>query len=133
MAWREVLSTGDQQRVAFARVFLDRPEMVFLDEATSALDVNNERRLYEKVSAMGCSYVSVGHRPSLVHFHDQVLLFTAPGEYELFTREEYLTRLAAEAREPFQRTRASVGSRASTDGEGLRERRLSSDSQERAD
>ena len=90
LQWEKVLSTGEQQRVAFARVFLSNPRMLFLDEATSALDAANEKHLYESVNEMGCSFVSVGHRPSLIDYHDQILLFTAPGVSELLSREEYL-------------------------------------------
>src|SRR6185295_395436 len=68
--WTNVLSLGEQQRVAFARLFLKKPAIAFLDEATSALDEDNERFLYEKLRASGVAYVSIGHRSTLKEFHD---------------------------------------------------------------
>ena len=74
--WTEELSLGEQQRLAFARVFLMNPDVVFLDEATSALDVGNEERLYAQLAARGTACVSVGHRPTLVNFHNRKLELT---------------------------------------------------------
>ncbi len=66
--WSRTLSLGEQQRVAFARVLLTRPSLVVLDESTSALDVEAEARMYSLLS--GTRYVSVGHRPTLLRWHD---------------------------------------------------------------
>lgn len=71
--WGEVLSLGEQQRVAFARILINQPRYVVLDEATSALDVENEASLYEKLKAMNVTYISVGHRPTLQQYHQLVL------------------------------------------------------------
>lgn len=71
--WAAVLSQGEQQRLAFARILLSQPKYVILDEATSALDVTNERRLYELLQSQDITYISVGHRPSLVDYHQIVL------------------------------------------------------------
>ncbi|WP_245894402.1 ATP-binding cassette domain-containing protein [Chamaesiphon polymorphus] len=71
--WSAVLSQGEQQRLAFARILLSKPKYVILDEATSALDVTNERQLYELLQSQNISYISVGHRPSLVDYHHMVL------------------------------------------------------------
>jgi len=68
--WSTLLSLGEQQRISFARILLRRPELVILDEATSAMDVQTERRMYELLGNIGTTYVSVGHRPSLVNYHD---------------------------------------------------------------
>lgn len=70
--WSESLSPGELQRIAFVRVLLHRPDWVFLDESTSALDLNNEKKMYEllKKYLPHCSIVSIGHRPSLVEYHD---------------------------------------------------------------
>lgn len=54
-------------------MLLARPKLVLMDESTSALDTENERLLYEALVAAGITFVSVGHRPSLVEFHQQVL------------------------------------------------------------
>lgn len=73
MNWGEVLSLGEQQRVAFARILINEPRYVVLDEATSALDVENEESLYDKLQEIDVTYVSVGHRPSLQKYHQLVL------------------------------------------------------------
>ncbi|MEO0948306.1 MAG: ATP-binding cassette domain-containing protein, partial [Cyanobacteria bacterium J06641_5] len=71
--WSEELSLGEQQRLAFARVLINRPRFVILDESTSALDVPNEERLYQHLQETGVTYVSVGHRPTLRQYHRLVL------------------------------------------------------------
>jgi putative ATP-binding cassette transporter len=81
--WTNVLSLGEQQRVAFARLFLKKPAIAFLDEATSALDEENERFLYEKLRASGIAFVSVGHRSTLKEFHDRLLLLKNDGTSEI--------------------------------------------------
>lgn len=79
--WSNTLSLGEQQRLAFGRVIINRPRLVILDESTSALDVDAERKMYtllkeRLVSPSGepVTYVSVGHRPSIIAFHDLKLL-----------------------------------------------------------
>jgi len=73
--WSQILSPGEQQRIAFARIFLHRPDWVFLDEATSALDAAGEaslyRLLYEKLP--GITVVSISHRQALGEFHQRRL------------------------------------------------------------
>lgn len=73
--WSEQLSPGEQQRVAFARVLLQKPDWIFLDESTSMLDLDNEKHLYQllKTHLPNCSIVSVGHRPSIDAFHDHII------------------------------------------------------------
>jgi len=79
--WSNTLSLGEQQRLAFGRVLINRPRLVILDESTSALGVDAERKMYillkeRLVSPIGIpvTYVSVGHRPSIIAFHDLKLL-----------------------------------------------------------
>jgi vitamin B12/bleomycin/antimicrobial peptide transport system ATP-binding/permease protein len=78
--WSQRLSPGEQQRLAFARVLLNRPDWLFLDEATSALDEDMEQHLYsllrERLS--GTTLVSIAHRPTVAAFHD-LRLKLAPG------------------------------------------------------
>ena len=73
--WAQRLSIGEQQRVAFARVFLARPEIVFLDEATSALDEAAEMSLYRllREAPWRPTIVSIGHHGTLQRFHDTVV------------------------------------------------------------
>jgi len=77
-AWSQQLSPGEQQRVAFARVLIHQPDWVFLDESTSALDLNSEKELYQllKTKLPNCSIISVGHRPSLDAYHENVVDLT---------------------------------------------------------
>lgn len=84
--WTNVLSLGEQQRVAFARLFLRRPKFVFLDEATSALDEDNQRSIYELILQSGIGFISVGHRETLVQFHERLLLLKSAGEWVMTDR-----------------------------------------------
>lgn len=73
--WAQRLSGGEQQRLAFARVFLAAPQIIFLDEATSALDETTEAQFYRMLreAPWRPTIVSVGHRSTLRAFHDRVL------------------------------------------------------------
>lgn len=77
--WRKVLSLGEQQMIAFVRVLLRCPDYVFLDEATSALDVNSEKKVYQAMKASGITCISVGHRETLLAFHQQQLHLQGEG------------------------------------------------------
>jgi putative ATP-binding cassette transporter len=78
--WAQRLSLGEQQRLAFARLLLAKPSIVFLDEATSALDEAGEAELYRKLrdAPWRPTIVSVGHRSSLRGFHGKVVDFGSP-------------------------------------------------------
>ncbi|SMF98651.1 ABC transporter ATP-binding protein/permease [Burkholderia singularis] len=73
--WTRMLSPGEQQRLAGARVLLHQPDYLFLDEATSALDDDNEERLYRLFNERlpNAAIVSIAHRKSLAVFHRQTL------------------------------------------------------------
>jgi vitamin B12/bleomycin/antimicrobial peptide transport system ATP-binding/permease protein len=73
--WSQRLSLGEQQRLAFARILLLKPGLLFLDEATSALDEDSEAKLYGLLRAAPWrrTMVSVGHRSTLRSFHNQIL------------------------------------------------------------
>lgn len=90
--WSGILSLGEQQRLAFARLLLTRPRLALMDEATSALDQANERKLYEAVQAAGVTAISVGHRPSLLRYHQQVLQIEAGGAWQLLPAESLLAQ-----------------------------------------
>ena len=73
--WSRILSLGEQQRLAFARVLLTEPDFLFLDEATSALDEPREQEMYQmlKEKLPRLTIVSVGHRSTLDKEHDLIL------------------------------------------------------------
>ena len=81
--WAEVLSQGEQQLLAFARLLLNQPRFAFLDEATSALDPANEAMLYRRLVDIPIVLVSVGHRASLAQYHDRNLELTGAGRSEI--------------------------------------------------
>jgi putative ATP-binding cassette transporter len=80
-----VLSVGEQQRVAFARILLSKPHAVFLDESTSAMDEGLEQMLYELIRAElpETILVSVSHRSTVQQFHDRHLELVGGGEWRL--------------------------------------------------
>ncbi len=82
--WSRILSLGEQQRLAFARVLLAEPTILFLDEATSALDEPREREMYQLLQKKfpSLTVISVGHRSTLVEQHD-IQLSIGGGEYIL--------------------------------------------------
>jgi putative ATP-binding cassette transporter len=89
--WADVLSLGEQQRLAFARLLINHPGFAVLDEATSALDMENEANLYEKLRELGIRYISVGHRRSILNYHNRVLELQARDKWRLLPVKEYLT------------------------------------------
>jgi putative ATP-binding cassette transporter len=76
--WSDRLSVGEQQRLSIARALLQKPDWLFLDEATSALDEQSEATLYRLLLERlpDAAIVSIGHRSSLVAFHDRFLELT---------------------------------------------------------
>jgi len=88
--WSSILSLGEQQRLAFARVLLARPPVALLDEATSALDAANEARMYSLLRDLDdVAYVSVGHRGSLLGFHERVLRLEGDSSWRVVSAEAY--------------------------------------------
>jgi vitamin B12/bleomycin/antimicrobial peptide transport system ATP-binding/permease protein len=87
-SWAEVLSLGEQQRLIFARLLLNKPPYAILDEATSALDAENEKQLYQQLQASGITFLSVGHRESLSHYHQSILDLTAQQTWSLQTTSQ---------------------------------------------
>ena len=73
--WQAILSPGELQRVAFIRILLTKPDVVFLDETTSALDETTEHLLYQTIKERLPEMIilSVDHRSSLQQFHNKQL------------------------------------------------------------
>ena len=83
--WSRILSLGEQQRIAFVRILLYRPEFVFLDEATSALDEDLEGNLYDmlKFHLPNTKIISIAHRSSLIAKHQAILRLKEKGCWEI--------------------------------------------------
>lgn len=81
--WGQILSLGEQQRVAFVRVLLFQPDWLFLDEATSALDEKTESVLYALITRLltHTAIVSVGHRNTLFTYHQERLELDGKGNW----------------------------------------------------
>jgi putative ATP-binding cassette transporter len=81
--WALQLSPGEQQRIAFARALVQKPDWLFLDEATSAVDQTAEQRLYALVKERlpDATVISIGHRPTLGAFHDRRLVVIPHGDH----------------------------------------------------
>jgi putative ATP-binding cassette transporter len=79
--WAQVLSGGEQQRIAFARVLINRPDWAFLDEATASLPEAAEAELYELLGKRlpDTTLVSIGHRESLARHHARRLAWRDSG------------------------------------------------------
>jgi len=88
--WAKVLSPGEQQRVAFARILLTKPKAAFLDEATSALDEGLEMMLYQLVRSElpDTILVSVSHRKTVEQHHTKELQLLGGGEWRLSNLED---------------------------------------------
>jgi putative ATP-binding cassette transporter len=89
--WDRLMSMGEQQRLAFARLLLQKPRWIFLDEATAALDDENQARvmsIFDEELA-GATLISIGHRAGLERYHTRTLeLAESHGEkLTLRTRE----------------------------------------------
>jgi len=80
--WWRNLSSGEQQRLAAARVLLHKPDYLFLDEATSALDTENEAHLYRLLTDRlpKAAIVSIAQRESLAQFHQETPDIRCPRE-----------------------------------------------------
>lgn len=83
--WGKFLSLGEQQRIAFVRILLQKPEWLFLDEATSALDDDNQDLVYGLVTKYlpNTAIISVGHRKNIANYHNQKLIVNRSGGWTI--------------------------------------------------
>lgn len=82
--WQDVLSGGEKQRMALARLIYHKPQFAILDECTSAVAIDVEQRIYKYLSEdMECTLLSVSHRvKQLAKFHHLILEFDGSGNFE---------------------------------------------------
>eukprot|EP00924_Labyrinthula_sp_SR-Ha-C_P005916 maker-scaffold_14-snap-gene-9.32-mRNA-1 protein AED:0.04 eAED:0.04 QI:91/0.5/0.33/1/1/1/3/0/597 len=78
--WAKILSLGEQQRVAFIRLFIQKPDLVVMDEATSGCDLASEKRMYQLLGTWCDTWISVGHRSTLDAYHKSFLTLEPPSK-----------------------------------------------------
>ena len=81
--WPKVLSIGDMQKLAWARLFLAKPSFAFLDEATTAIELELEAKFYRELQKFAKLWISIGLRDSLLQFHTKQLILQGNGQWLL--------------------------------------------------
>jgi len=118
--WGEVLSLGEQQRLGMARLFYHKPRFAILDECTSGVTVEMEERFCNAVKDMGCTCITISHRPALMAFHDVVLNLDGEGGWTLHqghrkTSPEILQRISRKQILPMISSKKTKGKNRNTE------------------
>ena len=82
--WHKGLSPGERQKIALARVFLQKPDFVLLDEATCAIPQPLEERVFSRLVNMGICFISIPHSYSLRKYHTHSLDITRNGDWKFY-------------------------------------------------
>lgn len=115
--WERTLSGGEQQRLTFAQLFIQKPDIIVMDEATSALDPETQERLMESLSERlpDAAMISVGHRPELEVFHNRRLVLARREHGSRLIADEHLSAENSTLRQTlsrlFNRRRVMEGER----------------------
>eukprot|EP01091_Cochliopodium_minus_P017626 TRINITY_DN6959_c0_g1_i1.p1 TRINITY_DN6959_c0_g1~~TRINITY_DN6959_c0_g1_i1.p1 ORF type:complete len:593 (-),score=93.51 TRINITY_DN6959_c0_g1_i1:104-1882(-) len=94
LKWSKLLSLGECQRIAIARLLYHQPKFAILDEVTSALDSENERIMYQLLSEYKITYLSIGHRPQLKKYHHKVLQIGQKGSFSFGDIEGFTDKIS---------------------------------------
>lgn len=89
--WPAVLSLGEQQVLAFARLLLAHPRFAFLDEAVSAIDTHRGQFLYDLLSRTPITYISVANDPDLMDYHDVQLELRGQGAWRMVAHQRVVS------------------------------------------
>ncbi len=90
--WTDVLSGGEKQRIAMARLIYHRPKYAILDECTSAVSIDVEGHLYTYMKSIGITLITVSHRDTLWQYHDYMLKFKGDKQFEFKPMSHYLNK-----------------------------------------
>jgi ABC-type uncharacterized transport system fused permease/ATPase subunit len=81
--WDDILSLGEQQRLAMARLYYHKPKFAILDECTSAVSADIEKQLYDESKDLGITIITISLRPALKAYHDYEFRFDGKGDYSI--------------------------------------------------